>query len=125
MGVDLGSAYGKVVIDASGAMKGVNQAKGALGGLQKATPGVMGGIASGFDKIGAGLGGVGKSLTTKVTLPMVGVATVAAKMAGDFESELNVMEVAARESTGQETRQGRRNPTMIYHFRRNVKVPKV
>lgn len=87
MGVDLGSAYGKVVIDASGVKKGLSEASGMLGGFGNTMMG-----------IGDSMGAAGKNLTTKVTLPLVGVGVAAAKVAGDFEAELNVMEIAARDS---------------------------
>jgi TP901 family phage tail tape measure protein len=43
----------------------------------------------GFDKLGASLSGVGKSLTLAVTAPLVGVGIAATKMADDFQGAMN------------------------------------
>jgi len=76
-----------VVIDASGVKRGISEATGAMGGFGNTMMG-----------IGDSMGAAGKNLTKKVTLPMIGVVAAASKMAGDFEAELNVMELAARDS---------------------------
>lgn len=41
---------------------------------------------------------MGKSLTVGVTMPLVGIGTAAVKTAADFESQMNIMAVAARSS---------------------------
>lgn len=76
----LGSAYGKIVIDGSGAMAGVAQAQGAMAGLRSS------------------LSGIGKSLTMGVSLPLIGVGAAAVKTAKDFEAQMAILEIAARSS---------------------------
>lgn len=51
-----------------------------------------------FSQVGSSLTGVGKNLTAGVTLPLVGIGTAAAKVAGDFEQQMNILTVAARSS---------------------------
>jgi len=80
MSIELGSAYGKIIIDAGEGMANVRQALNDVG------------------KFGEKIGKVGTSLTTKVTLPLVGLGVAATKVGSDFESELAIMEVAARSS---------------------------
>jgi len=87
MSVLLGSAYGKVIIDASGVRKGLSEASGLLGGFGNTMMG-----------IGDQMGAAGRNLTTKVTLPLVGMGAAAAKVAGDFEGQMNVLTLAARDS---------------------------
>lgn len=65
MGIQLGSAFGKVVIDASGVQRGVQQATGALSGFQGTVRRVMefaGGqlVARGFTALTSGLSGLGR-----------------------------------------------------------------
>lgn len=55
-------------------------------------------IEGSLDKVAKKMGDVGKTLTTHLTLPLVGLGAVAAKVGSDFESELAVMAVAARSS---------------------------
>lgn len=55
-------------------------------------------IEGSLDRVAKKMGDVGKTLTTHVTLPLVGLGAAAAKVGSDFESELAVMAVAARSS---------------------------
>lgn len=50
------------------------------------------------ERMTRGLATVGTALTAGVTLPLVGIGTTAAKVAADFESQMNVLTVAARSS---------------------------
>lgn len=43
----------------------------------------------GFEQLGATMAGIGSSLTTALTLPLVGIGIAAAKMQGDFEHAMN------------------------------------
>jgi len=52
MAVNLGSAYGEIILDASGAVKGINTAKGAMGSLTQAGA-----------QVGAAMAAAGASLT--------------------------------------------------------------
>jgi TP901 family phage tail tape measure protein len=55
-------------------------------------------IEGSLDKVAKKMGNVGKTLTTHLTLPLVALGVAAAKVGSDFESELEVMAVAARSS---------------------------
>lgn len=79
-GTQLGSAYGQIILDASGVQRGANQAQGILGGLE------------------TGMANVGSALTKRVTLPLLGVGAAATNVAGDFESQMATLSVAARSS---------------------------
>ena len=74
----LGSAYGKVEIDASGVRRGVTDASTSLKRLQ----------AVGAD-VGRALGNVGRTLTIGLTLPIVALGGAALKAATDFEETRN------------------------------------
>ncbi len=87
MTVELGSAWGKIEIDTSGINRAVASAQSAMSGFQ----GKM-------QATGKKLVGVGKTLTKSVTLPIIGIGVAMAKVASDFESQLKVMEIAARNS---------------------------
>jgi TP901 family phage tail tape measure protein len=87
MPIQLGSAAGKIILDASGAMSSISQVQGGMGGLRGT-----------FASTSAALTSVGRSLTFGVSLPLIGVGAAAAKTAGDFEGQMNVLQVAARSS---------------------------
>jgi TP901 family phage tail tape measure protein len=87
MPIQLGSAAGKIILDASGAMASISQVQGGMGGLRGT-----------FASTSAALTSVGRSLTLGVSLPLIGVGAAAAKTAGDFEGQMNILEVAARSS---------------------------
>src|SRR5574343_557564 len=71
MGVELGSAYGKIEIDASGASKGVDQAQGALAGLQASAA-----------KVGAAVAAMGAALTGAAALSVRASASLQSAFAG-------------------------------------------
>jgi TP901 family phage tail tape measure protein len=87
MPIQLGSAAGKIILDASGAMASISQVQSGMGGLRGT-----------FASTSAALTSVGRSLTFGVSLPLIGVGAAAAKTAGDFEGQMNVLQVAARSS---------------------------
>ncbi len=82
MAIQLGSAHGKVTIDASGVNSGVDAAQKSMGGLQ-----------SSFEKIGSSLSGIGQTMTVGVTLPLVGIGTAAVMAASDLEESMNKVNV--------------------------------
>ena len=86
MGVELGSAVGKIEIDASGVAKGLADAQRGLAGAK-----------SGLAAIGPAATRAGTGLLT-LGAPLVAFGAIAAKTAGDFESQMNVLAVAARGS---------------------------
>ena len=65
---------------------------------QDKTKAALSSVQSGFDKVGASLRSTGKSLTTGLTLPIVALGTKIASVAGSFESQMNVLSIAARSS---------------------------
>src|SRR3972149_1794104 len=78
MSINLGSAYGKVNIDASGVQRGVEQAKGSFKSLE-----------SSAQRLGQTLQNVGKAMTVAVTIPMAMMAKDAVMMASSYEESLN------------------------------------
>jgi len=81
--------------DASKALDAVKQKAKELGDAGETASSKL---SAGFTKAGGALTSVGKGLTMGVTAPIVGIGTAAAKMAGDFESQMNILAVAARSS---------------------------
>ncbi|MFA5053296.1 MAG: phage tail tape measure protein [Parcubacteria group bacterium] len=81
--------------DASKALDAVKQKAKELGDAGETASSKL---SAGFTKAGGALTSVGKGLTVGVTAPIVGIGTAAAKMAGDFEAQMNILTVAARSS---------------------------
>jgi len=84
MAVELGSAAGKITIDASGVTAGIAEAQKSLQGAQ-----------SSFANVGASISQAGVGMMT-LGAPLVAFGGIAAKVAGDFESQMNVLSVAAK-----------------------------
>jgi len=84
LGVSLGSAYGEIIIDTSSMEASLSRAQGAMSSFE----GKM-------KQAGARLTSTGKTLSM-MSLPLLGIGTAAAKVATDFESQMAVLEVAAR-----------------------------
>lgn len=72
MGIQLGSAYGKVVIDASGARKGIDEAKGSVTSLSKTFGTLSKGLATGA----AVIVGVGATLKKAFDMAEEGASVV-------------------------------------------------
>lgn len=104
MSINLGSAYGKVSLDASGVVSGVNTAKGALGSMTGTITSLIGTfkqLQSGSTvsltqigqvgaQVGASLQGMGTMMTLGLTLPIIGVGVAAVKLAGDLQASETV-----------------------------------
>jgi TP901 family phage tail tape measure protein len=58
-------------------------------------------VRTSFNRLGDGLTRVGTRLTTRVTLPILGIGTAAGKMAVDFEAAMRNVNVIAREGSEQ------------------------
>lgn len=86
MTVELGSAVGKVEIDAAGVAKGIEDAKAGLAGAKAS-----------LESIGPAATRAGQSLMT-LGAPLVAFGGIAAKTAADFEGQMNILAVAARDS---------------------------
>lgn len=84
MSVQLGSAFGKVVIDASGAQAGAAQAAGAMRSLSSAA-----------SSMGANIARTGAALSAGLTLPIVGAGAAIFKLTSDFDKAMwNVNSIA-------------------------------
>lgn len=88
MSIQLGSAYGKVIIDSSGVTSGVNSSIKSLEGLEQ--------IAQ---KIGGGMQKIGAAMTVGLTLPITAFFASSVRSALDAESALAEVE-AVLKSTG-------------------------
>lgn len=73
MAIQLGSAYGKVSLDASGVKKGVDSAKSSLGTLEKSAK-----------SVGASLQDIGRKMTVGLTLPIAALGVQSIKLASDL-----------------------------------------
>lgn len=80
--IDVGSAVGYLLLDASGFESGFNKALKSMKTFEaeSSTAGDK------FDAMGSALTSVGSSLTKSVTLPLVGIGTAAVAAASSFES---------------------------------------
>lgn len=81
MSVNLGSAHGDITLDGSGAAKGVAQAVGALGDLER----VAASVGGSFARFAVGLGAAAVAGTAAVATGLAGITAVAVKTAGDLE----------------------------------------
>ena len=77
MPIQLGSAYGQIVLDFAAIQRGVQAAVGQLRAFETQAK-----------QIGQSLQRVGDDLTRNVTLPLVAVGTASAKMSMDFEASM-------------------------------------
>lgn len=77
----------KISADIAGLQKG-------LGDANKAVEQFGGGLSG----IGHGMTQLGKTMTAAVSAPVIGMFAAAAKQASDFESAINILSVAARDS---------------------------
>jgi hypothetical protein len=82
MSIQLGSAYGKVSIDASGVKAGVGTAIGSLQNLSAVGA-----------QVGATLQSVGRAMTIGVTLPILAIGGASVKAASDLEETRNKVKV--------------------------------
>jgi len=85
----LGSAYGKVSIDANGVQAGVNQAVSGMKTLESASA-----------KIGGAMKSAGAALTVGVTLPIVAFGAASVKAAIDSESAMAELEAVIKSTGG-------------------------
>ena len=82
MSIQLGSAYGKIVIDSNGVTVGVGNATKSLGSLQQVGM-----------KLGQSMQDVGRSMTIGLTLPIVAIGAASIKSASDLEETRNKVKV--------------------------------
>lgn len=85
----VGSAYGKVGLDASGVQVGVNQAKASLQSLQLAG-----------EKIGGVMKTAGNALTLGLTVPLVAFGAASVKAALDSESAMAELNAVIKSTGG-------------------------
>lgn len=88
MSVNVGSAIAYLDLDMSGFTSGISQARSALSDFVNSTDSLQ----SKFTNLGNSISGVGKSMSTSLTLPIVGVGTAATKVASDFEAAMSKVE---------------------------------
>ena len=82
MSIQLGSAYGKIVIDSSGVTVGVGNATKSLGSLTA--------IAG---QVGGAMQSVGRAMTIGLTLPILAIGGASIKAASDLEETRNKVKV--------------------------------
>ena len=75
------SVVARLSADVSGFTKGMNEAKSAITDLQSSS-------GSAFQRIGETMKGVGKGLTTALTVPLAGVGAASVKAFSDYETAL-------------------------------------
>jgi TP901 family phage tail tape measure protein len=72
--------------------RGLSQYKSGIGDAETAT----GGLSSKLMDMGAKMTDVGGWMTTRISLPLIGIGAAAVKAASDFDDQMAIMEVAAR-----------------------------
>ena len=82
MSVEVGSAYATLRVKLDEWNQGLETAVNSLKGYGSRLQGAM-------DSVGKKFTSVGKNLTTKVTLPIVGIGTAAVKTSMDFEAAMD------------------------------------
>lgn len=95
MAIDVGTAIGYLDLDTSGFENGFKTALSDLKVFQDKSAS----IGDKMSSLGSSFTSAGKSLTTGVTLPLVGVGTVAVKTASDFDSAMSEVQ-AISSATG-------------------------
>lgn len=95
--MDLGTAVGYLMLDASGFQRGFSQAQGYLNTFQNQTATFSGKMSA----LGNTMSSIGGTLTTSVTLPLVGLGTAALKVGNDFEAQMSRVQ-AISGATGEE-----------------------
>ena len=95
--MDLGTAVGYLMLDASGFQRGFSQAQGYLGTFQNQTAT----FSDRMSALGNTMSSIGGTLTTSVTLPLVGLGTAALKAGNDFEAQMSRVQ-AISGATGEE-----------------------
>lgn len=95
--IDVGSAVGYLLLDASGFESGFDKAMKSMKTFQDESSTV----GDKFAAMGSAMTSVGSSLTKSVTLPLVGIGTAAVKMTSDFDSSMAKVE-AISGATGDE-----------------------
>lgn len=86
MAVDVGTAMGYLDLDISGFLKRLKEAQGQA---QSSAKSITGAFGDSLSSAGAALTKVGKSLTTKVTAPIAGLAISTAKTGIEFNSAMS------------------------------------
>lgn len=86
MAVDVGSAVGYLDLDISGFLAGLRSAQSEA---DSATKNIATKIGSNLQSAGKSITSAGKTLTTHVTVPIVGLVTAAVKTISDFESAMS------------------------------------
>lgn len=83
--MDIFTLMGKIMIDSSSAQDALHKIEEKVGGVgEKLTT-----AGEKISKFGDGMAKVGTNLTTKVTLPLVGIGTAIVKASGDFEAGMS------------------------------------
>lgn len=83
--IDVGSAVGYLLLDASGFESGFDKAMKSM----KAFEDESSTVGDKFNAMGSAMTSVGSSLTKSVTLPIVGIGTAAVAAASSFESSMS------------------------------------
>ena len=85
MALDLGSAVGRLLLDTSGFVSGFGGAARAIRTFQSETSTTAGK----FVAMGTALTSVGRTMTTTVTIPLIGAGAAATTVAANFESSMS------------------------------------
>lgn len=100
MSVNVGSAIAYLDLDTSRFISNLSAAKSALQDFASSSNT----LSTKFQNLGSSVSSFGSYLTKTVTVPLVGLGTVATKVAGDFESSMSKVE-AISGATGDEMSQ--------------------
>lgn len=90
-GIDLGTAVGYLLLDASGFTSGFDRARAALRTFQDESATA----SDKFSAVGTAMTAVGGTMTKSVTLPLVGLGTAVMKVGNDFEAQMSRVKAIA------------------------------
>lgn len=97
MSVNVGSAIAYLDLDMSNFTSGIQNARSALSDFVSSADSV----STKFQNLGSSVTNIGKTMSTSLTLPIVGLGTAATKVSSDFEAAMSKVE-AISGSTAEE-----------------------
>lgn len=87
MAIQLGSAYGKISLQAKGFLDGIKQGKDGIASFELSTK-----------KLGESMKSIGQKMTVGITVPMAAMGVAAVKAASDLNETMNKVDVVFKEN---------------------------
>jgi TP901 family phage tail tape measure protein len=106
MTVMLGSAAGKISLDAAGVREGVQAAANSLKGLKPAFENAAGSVRQAMTKLRNDLADIGAKMTLGITAPLVAIGKQALDSAMDYEAGMNMFQAVTGATADEMARAG-------------------